>query len=209
MAMIGYARVSSRDQETHLQLDALAKAGVLEVRQEKTSSVGLRPELQKVLAGLQPGDVLVVYKLDRIARSLKDLLGILDRVAASGASIRSLTEPLDTTGPIGMFMVQVLGAVAQLERSMIRERAIAGQVAARMRGVTWGGKPLVLTDEDMDQIMAMYASGWYTWSLLADMWDTTPKSIYRAMARRKKRANGPVLPPVLGPYLAAASKSVQ
>lgn len=209
MAMIGYARVSSRDQETHLQLDALAKAGVLEVRQEKTSSVGLRPELQKVLAGLQPGDVLVVYKLDRIARSLKDLLGILDRVAASGASIRSLTEPLDTTGPIGMFMVQVLGAVAQLERSMIRERAIAGQVAARMRGVTWGGKPLVLTDEDMDQIMAMYASGWYTWALLADMWDTTPKSIYRAMARRKKRANGPVLPPVLGPYLVAASKSVQ
>lgn len=209
MAMIGYARVSSRDQETHLQLDALAKAGVLEVRQEKTSSVGLRPELQKVLSGLQPGDVLVVYKLDRIARSLKDLLGILDRVAASGASIRSLTEPLDTTGPIGMFMVQVLGAVAQLERSMIRERAIAGQVAARMRGVTWGGKPLVLTDEDMDQIMAMYASGWYTWALLADMWDTTPKSIYRAMARRKKRANGPVLPPVLGPYLAAASKSVQ
>lgn len=205
---IGYARVSSREQETHLQLDALRAAGVAQIREEKTSSVGQRPELQKVLASLCPGDVLVVYKMDRIARSLKDLLGILDRVAAAGASIRSLTEPLDTTGPIGMFMVQVLGAVAQLERSMIRERAIAGQVAARMRGVTWGGKPLVITEDDLDKIMEMYASGWYTWALLAEMWDTTPKSIYRAMARRKKRANGPVLPPVLGPYLTAASQSV-
>lgn len=206
--LIGYARVSSREQETYLQLDALRAAGVIEIHQEKTSSVGQRPELQKVLASLCAGDVLVVYKMDRIARSLKDLLGILDRVAASGASIRSLTEPLDTTGPIGMFMVQVLGAVAQLERSMIRERAIAGQVAARMRGVTWGGKPLVITDEDLETIMTMYASGWYTWALLADMWQTTPKSIYRAMARRKKRANGPVLPPVLGPYLVASSQSV-
>lgn len=209
MAFIGYARVSSRDQETHLQLDALKAAGVLLIYQEKTSSVGARPELQKVLAALQSGDTLVVYKMDRIARSLKDLLTILDRVQGSGAAIRSLTEPLDTSGPIGMFMVQVLGAVAQLERSMIRERAIAGQVAARMRGVTWGGRPLVITDEELDQIMQMYASGWYTWALLADMWDTTPKSIYRAMARRKKRANGPVLPPVLGPYLMAAPKSVQ
>lgn len=207
--LIGYARVSTRDQETHLQLDALCAAGVTKICEEKTSSVGKRPELQNVLASLCAGDVLVVYKMDRIARSLKDLLGILDRVAAAGASIRSLTEPLDTTGPIGMFMVQVLGAVAQLERSMIRERAIAGQVAARMRGVTWGGKPLVITDEDLETIMAMYASGWYTWALLAEMWQTTPKSIYRAMARRKKRASGPVLPPVLGPYIAAASKSVQ
>jgi DNA invertase Pin-like site-specific DNA recombinase len=207
MALIGYARVSSRDQETYLQLDALKAAGVTDVYQEKSSSVGARPELHKVLARLRDGDVLVVYKMDRIARSLKDLLNILDRIQAAGATIRSLTEPLDTAGPIGMFMVQVLGAVAQLERSMIRERAVAGQVAARMRGVTWGGRPLVITEDELDQIMAMYASGWYTWRLLAEMWDTTPKSIYRAMARRKKRANGPVLPPVLGPYLQAASKS--
>lgn len=207
--LIGYARVSTKDQETRLQLDALAKAGVSDIRQEKCSSVGPRPELQKLLSGLVSGDVLVVYKIDRVARSLKDLLAILDRIKASGASIRSLTEPLDTSNPLGMFMVQILGAVAQLERSIIRERAIAGQVAARMRGVTWGGKPLVISEVELDQIMAMYASGWYTWALLADMWDTTPKSIYRAMARRKKRASGPVLPPVLGPYLEAASRSLE
>lgn len=207
MAMYGYARVSSRDQETHLQLDALAAYGVKVVFQEKTSSVGVRPELHRLLAVLVAGDVLVVYKMDRIARSLKDLLNILDRVQQTGASIKSLTEPLDTAGPIGLFMVQVLGAVAQLERSMIRERAVAGQVAARLRGVTWGGKPLVLTDEQLDKIQAEYDAGRETWKVIAERWGVTPKAIFRAKARRKKRADGPVLPPVLGPYLEAAKKS--
>ena len=146
MALIGYARVSTRGQETFLQLDALRKAGVVDIRQEKGSSVGPRPELQRALASLCPGDVLVVYKMDRVARSLKDLLAILDRIKASGAAIRSLTEPLDTSGPIGTFMVQVLGAVAQLERSIIRERALAGQVAAYKRGVRWGGRAPKLSD---------------------------------------------------------------
>lgn len=207
MALYGYARVSSRDQETHLQLDALAAHGVMVIFQEKASSVGARPELHRLLALLVVGDVLVVYKMDRVARSLKDLLGILDRVKLVGASIRSLTEPLDTSGPIGMFMVQVLGAVAQLERSMIRERAVAGQVAARLRGVTWGGRPLVITELQLDEIQAMYDTGLHTWKEVAAHWSTTPKSIFRAKARRKKRADGPVLPPVLGPYLEAASKS--
>ncbi|AOS79769.1 resolvase [Hydrogenophaga sp. PBC] len=207
MALYGYARVSSRDQETHLQLDALAAAGVTTVFQEKTSSVGARPELHRLLAQLGAGDVLVVYKMDRIARSLKDLLNILDRVQQTGASIKSLTEPLDTAGPIGLFMVQVLGAVAQLERSMIRERAVAGQVAARLRGVTWGGKPLVLSDSDLDEIQAEYDAGKGTWKALAERRGLTPKAIFRAKARRKKRAEGPSLPPVLGPYIAAARKS--
>lgn len=207
MALYGYARVSSRDQETHLQVDALVGAGVRVIYREKTSSVGKRPELQRVLAKLKTGDVLVVYKMDRIARSLKDLLEILDKVRQAGAAIRSLTEPLDTTGPIGEFIVQVLGAVAQLERGMIRERAVAGQVAARLRGVTWGGRPLVITEEELDYIQALYDTGFYTWKLLAEIFQTTPKSIFRAKARRKKRAAGPVLPPILGPYLVAASKS--
>lgn len=207
MSLYGYARVSSRDQETHLQLDALAAHGVTLIFQEKTSSVGARPELHRLLGLLGEGDVLVVYKMDRVARSLKDLLGILDRVKLVGASIRSLTEPLDTSGPIGMFMVQVLGAVAQLERSMIRERAVAGQVAARLRGVMWGGKPLVITELQLDQIQTMYDTGLYTWKEVAAEWGVTPKAIFRAKARRKKRADGPVLPPVLGPYLESATKS--
>lgn len=207
MALYGYARVSSRDQETHLQIDALQAHGVAVIYQEKTSSVGARPELHKLLAVLRRGDVLVVYKMDRVARSLKDLLNILDRVQQVGAAVRSLTEPLDTSGPIGLFMVQVLGAVAQLERSMIRERAVAGQVAARLRGVTWGGRPLVITDEDLELINAEYHLGESTWREIASRWGLTVKQVHRANARRKKRADGPVLPPVLGPYIEAASKS--
>lgn len=156
--LIGYARVSTKDQETHLQMDALHKAGVELVYQEKTSAVSTRPELQRVLSELAPGDVLVVYKMDRIARSLTDLLNILERVAASGAAIRSLTEPLDTSVPVGLFMVQVLGAVAQLERSIIRERTVAGQVSAIKRGVQFG-RPKLLSPEREAELLALVDSG--------------------------------------------------
>lgn len=155
----GYARVSTKDQETRMQIDALHAAGVLDVRQEKCSSVGSRPELRRLLAELRKGDVLLVYKMDRIARSLKDLLLILESVQAAGASIRSLTEPLDTTGPIGLFIVQVLGAVAQLERGIIRERSIAGQVAAIKRGVVWGGRKPSLSPAQAVHALTMRNDG--------------------------------------------------
>jgi len=198
---IGYARVSSSVQETHLQLDALSRSGVSVVYSEKTSSVGTRPELQKVMAKLGRGDVLVVYKIDRIARSLKDLLSILDRLADAGASLRSLTEPLDTTVPIGVFMVQVLGAVAQLERSMIRERAIAGQVAARRRGVRWGGAKASFTTDEAQVIYELRKQG-LTVALLSDMFGVSPCTISRVTMRR----DSPHLRqfrrvPVLGDYL--------
>lgn len=157
--LIGYARVSTKDQETHLQLDALRRSGVTVIYEEKASSVSARPELQRCLKALGPGDVLMVYKLDRVARSLKDLLGIIERIQEVGASIRSITEPLDTTGPIGLFMIQVLGAVAQLERGIIRERAIAGQVAAIERGVTWGGRRPALDDAQRVEVERLRRDG--------------------------------------------------
>lgn len=153
--LIGYARVSTREQETHLQIDALKKAGAEMIFHEKASSVGRRPELQKCLDDLKAGDILLVYKMDRIARSLKDLLSILDRISKAGAFIRSLTEPLDTSGPIGRFMLQVLGAVAELERSIIRERTVAGQIAALKRGQTFG-RPKRLTPEQEKSALEMY-----------------------------------------------------
>src|SRR3990167_1609915 len=124
-----------------MQLDALRAAGCRSIVQDKASGVGHRRELQALLLRFRPGDILVVWKLDRIARSLTDLLGIVALVRERRASIRSLTEPIDTSNPIGEFTLQVLGAVAQLERSMIRERVIAGQVAAMRRGVVIGGRP--------------------------------------------------------------------
>ena len=122
---VGYARVSTREQETDLQLDALRSAGVTDVFQEKASSVGHRPELERCLDSLAAGDTFVVYKLDRVARSLTDLLSIIDRIRDAGAHIRSLNEPLDTSSPMGIFVLQILGAVAQLERGIIRERVNA------------------------------------------------------------------------------------
>jgi len=121
---VGYARVSTQDQDTALQLDALHRAGCSVIFEEKASGASRRGrrELARCLASLQRGDVLVVYKIDRIARSLFDLLEILRQLEASGAVIRSITEPLDTgLAGMGVFMLQMLGAVAQLERSMIRE----------------------------------------------------------------------------------------
>lgn len=153
--LIGYARVSTKDQETHLQIDALTRAGVVKIYQEKASAVSARPQLQACLSSLKKGDVLIVYKMDRVARSLKDLLSILERITAIGASIKSLTEPLDTTGPIGVFMLQVLGAFAQLERSLIRERTVAGQVAAWQRGQVFG-RPKRLSPELEAAMLARY-----------------------------------------------------
>lgn len=196
--LIGYARVSTRDQETHLQLDALAKAGVTEIRQEKTSSVGQRPALQKLLAALRPGDVLVVYKMDRIARSLTDLLSILDRITASGAAIRSLTEPLDTSVPLGMFMIQVLGAVAQLERSIIRERTVAGQVSAIKRGVQFG-RPKLLSPEREAELLALVDSG-ETLSAASRSFGVSLIVVRRLLDERKGRKNTGLYP-VLREYL--------
>lgn len=158
MRMVGYARVSTNVQDTQLQLDALRAVGVVEIYAEKTSSVGRRPELQRLLASLQSGDLLIVWKLDRIARSLHDLLSILARLKAASIGLRSLTEPIDTSSPIGEFMVQVLGAVAQLEKAMIRERCIAGQVAAIKRGVQFG-RPKLMTDADELEAFARWLLG--------------------------------------------------
>lgn len=156
--LVGYARVSTSDQETRLQRDALNSAGVHTVFEEKASAVSVRPVLARVLETLRPGDVLVVWKLDRLARSLKDLLTLLDRLKARGCCLRSLTEPIDTTSPLGEFVLQILGAVAQFERRLIRERTIAGQVAFLQRGGVFG-RPKSLTVEQEREVASALAAG--------------------------------------------------
>jgi len=154
----GYARVSTSDQETTLQIDALKRASVDAIHQEKTSSVGTRPELKKLLSILKKDDVLLVYKLDRLARSLKDLLSILEQLENIGCGFRSLTEPIDTVSPAGRLMLNILGSVAEFERTLIRERAIAGQVAAIKLG-RWPGRPRKLTDQQELEIFELWANG--------------------------------------------------
>lgn len=185
---IGYARVSTQEQDTALQLDALNQAGCTRIYQEKASGASRRGriELEKCLASLQPGDVLIVYKIDRIARSLFDLLAILRQLETSGATIKSITEPLDTTNSMGVFVVQILGAVAQLERSMIRERSIAGQRAARERGRE-PGRRRVLDATTEQELTGDYLRGGVTQRELATKYGVSPSVVKRALQRLKGR----------------------
>lgn len=164
-----------------MQLDALRGAGVRTIFAEKTSGVGPRPELHKALASLQPGWTLVVYKLDRLARSLKDLLQLLDRLKAAGCAVKSLTEPIDTSSAMGEFVLQILGAVAQLERAIIRERCEAGRVAARARGVLFGRQPLV-TGDAARVSQVLYSAG-FTLGEVALMLGVSATAVRSALVR--------------------------
>ncbi len=141
MALIGYARVSTDDQLTAPQTEELRAAGCAEIQEEHASGASRsRPVLGRLLRRLGPGDVLVVVRIDRLARSLSHLLEVLEGLEAKGAHFRSLGDPIDTTSPQGKFTLQVLGAAAELERALIRERTMAGLRSARARGRV-GGNP--------------------------------------------------------------------
>lgn len=147
MALIGYARISTAEQDLAAQRRALAAAGCAEIVEETASGGNAaRPELARLLARIRPGDTLVVARLDRLARSLAHLLAVLDRLRAQGAAFRSLADPIDTAGPSGTLVLQILGAVAEFERALIRERTRAGLAAARAQGRRGGNPGLVARD---------------------------------------------------------------
>jgi DNA invertase Pin-like site-specific DNA recombinase len=153
--IIGYARVSTQDQNPELQVDALEKVGVEQVFQEKfTGTLRERPELSQCLRMLRPGDVLVVWKLDRLARSLKDLVDIVQDLQDRDIGFKSLTESIDTTSSGGRLVFHIFGALAEFEHDLIRERTMAGLQAARARGRKGGRKP-VMTDSDVKKAAAM------------------------------------------------------
>jgi len=139
--LIGYARVSTDEQGTDPQLDELRDAGCLTIQEEHASGADRsRPVLARLLREIRPAETLVVVRLDRLARSVSHLLAVIEQLEAKGAHFRSLRDPIDTTTPQGMFSLQVLGAVAQLERALIAERTKAGLLSARLRGRV-GGNP--------------------------------------------------------------------
>ena len=174
---VGYARVSTDGQETTLQVAALRKAGVTRVVQEKRSGAGARPALESLLDRLRPGDSLVVYKVDRLARSLIDLLRVLGRVELAGATFRSLTEPIETGTPLGRLMVQLLGSFAEFERSVIRERCAAGRAAAVERGVRFGRPPVLKPGA----VMALVQAG-VSQSDIARKFRVHPSSVNRVVS---------------------------
>ena len=140
---IGYARVSTADQKLELQLAALKKGGCQRIFREKVSGVHRqRPELERLLDQLRIGDTVVVWKLDRLARSTRDLLEIMEVIRETGASFRSLSEPwADTTTHAGKMIMTVFAGIAEFERDLIRERTGVGRIAAKARGVRFGRPP--------------------------------------------------------------------
>jgi DNA invertase Pin-like site-specific DNA recombinase len=141
MALIGYARVSTEDQTPLPQADELRAAGCREIHEEQASGASRsRPILARVLDRISTGDVLLVVRIDRLARSLSHLLEVIELLEAKGAHFRSLRDPIDTTSPQGKFTLQVLGAAAELERALIRERTVAGLRSAKAQGRI-GGNP--------------------------------------------------------------------
>ena len=159
MAAIGYARVSTTDQDLALQLDALSKAGCARVFEDKASGAKAdRPGLKAALSFVRDGDILTVWKLDRLGRSLPHLIETVNGLEARGVSFRSLTEAIDTTTPGGRLIFHIFGALGQFERDLIRERTRAGLNAAMARGRQGGRKPVV-TDEKLRRAQTLVAQG--------------------------------------------------
>jgi DNA invertase Pin-like site-specific DNA recombinase len=178
----GYARVSMDDQNPALQLAALQKAGCKTVfKDEGLSGVTTkRPALTRCLKALRPGDTLIVWKLDRLGRSLRDLITLLDELRAQGMKFRSLTEHIDTETAAGCAMWQMIGVLAELERSLITERTRAGVKAARQRGVKFGPKPK-LTPQQMTHAPHLRAQGEPA-SVIAALFNVHRATIYRVLA---------------------------
>lgn len=153
--LVGYARVSTGDQNPAMQTDALQATGCERIYEEKASGAQRdRPELKAALDYMRSGDTLVVWKLDRLARSMRQLITTIEDLHEKGIGLRSLTESIDTTTAGGMLIFHIFGALAEFERSVIRERTRAGLTAARARGRT-GGRPPSMSDDDIRAAKAL------------------------------------------------------
>ena len=181
--LIGYARVSTDDQDTAIQVAALKAAGCERIFREKVSGGRWdRPELHRLLDQLRKGDVLEVWKLDRLSRSLRDVLIIMERLAEAKAGFRSLTEAIDTTTPAGRMMMQMVGAFAEFERAMLRERTKAGLDAARADRRIGGRRPK-LSLQQQTEIRRMITRGDKTAADAARLFKIHPATVSRLLAR--------------------------
>jgi DNA invertase Pin-like site-specific DNA recombinase len=189
--LLGYARVSKGDEQSNAaQAAALRKAGCRRVFEEAASGGRWdRPALQEMLRQLRENDVVVVWKLDRLSRSLKDLLHIMERIEAAGAGFRSLTESIDTTTAAGRMMMQMVGAFAEFERAMIRERTGAGLAQARAEGRI-GGRRRKLSDKQRAEIAESVLSGRRTAAEMARLFGVSQPTVSRIVAERRRGAGG-------------------
>lgn len=183
--LIGYARVSTQEQDTQAQISALKSAGCELIFQEQASGGRWdRPELQRLLQQLRKDDQVIVWKLDRLSRSLKDLLLTLEKIENTGADFRSITENIDTSTPAGRMMMQIVGSFAEFERAMLRERTKSGLAAARQDGRVGGRRPK-LTSQQQKEIVSLVTSGQKTGADAARLFRVHPSTVVRLLARHR------------------------
>lgn len=178
--ILGYARVSTEGQSLEAQLDALETAGVERVFSEKASgSKRARPELDKLMDQLRPGDVVTVTKYDRLSRSLQDLLAIVEEIRAKGAGFRSLAEDIDTTTSAGRLVFHVFASIAQFERERISERTREGLAVARKAGRI-GGRPPALSRQQRDEVRRLRDEDGRRIAEIARLFQVSPNTVRRA-----------------------------
>lgn len=185
--LIGYARVSTKEQELRMQLDDLKKAGCWNIYEEHASaSKGRkRPQLELALMDLRPGDTLIVWKLDRLARNMRELYHLLDRIYAAGAGFKSLKENIDLATPLGRLLLGVFGSLAQFEAELTAERTSAGIKAIQARGLQYGATPK-LSAAKAAQLVKMRKSG-ATAAEVAKRFKVSLGSVRNYMLRAKRR----------------------
>ncbi len=176
--LIGYARVSTFDQNPDLQKDALEKAGCEKVFVDTVSgTVSQRPNLEKIKELLRKGDTLVVWRLDRLGRSLKDLIDWINYLDTEGVALKSLQEAIDTSTATGKLVFHIFGALAEFERNLILERTQAGLSAARARG-RFGGRPKTLDDDKKQVVIQLYNEKKLTVKKICEMMKISKPTLY-------------------------------
>ncbi|MBC6445245.1 MAG: recombinase family protein [Alphaproteobacteria bacterium GM202ARS2] len=188
---IGYARVSTAEQNLDLQRDALKEAGCDRIFEDKVSGVRSdRPELARALDMLRAGDTLVIWRFDRLSRSLKDLLDKVEALKATEVQLVSIQESVDTSTATGVLMFQLFGLLAEFERNLIRERSLAGMEAARARGRK-GGRPWALDEKRAQAMLAMYKSREVSVSVILETFGVSKTTLYKYV--RAEAAGEPVV----------------
>jgi DNA invertase Pin-like site-specific DNA recombinase len=188
---VGYARVSTHDQDPALQIDALKEARCERIFVEQASGVVRdRPQLTAALAFVRKGDALVVWRLDRIARTLRQLVETVDELNGRGVNFVSLQDPIDTTSSAGRLVFHVFASLAEFERSVIRDRTLAGLASARSRG-RLGGRPKALSQDDLLAAMALLKDSELSVAQIAERFGVSPATLYRHVPGGRSGANTP------------------
>lgn len=184
--LIGYARVSTDDQNLDLQRDALTQSGCEQLFEDQLSGArSERPGLHQAIQYARPGDTLVVWRLDRLSRSLKDLIEMVSLLESKGIGLRSLQESIDTSSSSGKLIFHIFGALAEFERNLIRERTQAGLQAARARGRS-GGRPKALNKDKQELAEKLYCEKQHTVKQICELLGISKPTLYKYLKSVKK-----------------------